>query len=211
MRDIESKLGYQPSQISTGTPAQSAPTPGSDESDDDSSNSDVLSEHAPSHLRSLFENDWLSVDAPRQGEQLQERRGKISSHLEHIARQALQELIPSKDEAADIAKHASTWIFLLHSLLPQPFSVQSEQDILETYDDMHKPDVDPMILASWLLTIALTAQQIPIYHNSPATQLKRSQRFPKVLSDVIEGTILPHDRMICTIQGLGMALHFFRM
>lgn len=211
VRNIESKLGYQPSQISTGTPVQSAPTLGSDDSDGDSTNSDVLSEHAPSHLRSLFQNDWLSVDAPQQGEQTQERKGKVSSHLEHIARQALQELIPSKDEVSDIAKYASTWIVLLHSLLPQPYSVHSEQDILEAYDDMRKPDVDPMILASWLLAIALTGQQIPVYNSNSATQLKRGQRFPKELSDVIENTILPHDKMLCSIQGLGMALHFFRM
>jgi len=214
VHDIEAKVGYQPAQTPKVTPVHAGSSPGSDESDDDSSISDVLTTNAPSHLRSLFQNDWLSVDPHPQGEQLQEHKGKGSLQLLDTARHALQDLIPSKDEVSNIASFASRWLILLHAMLPQPFAARSQEELLGCYEEMHKPNVDPMILASWLLTIAITAQEIEQEHDSPASQLKGSQRFSsfhRAVSEAVESTILCHDRLMSTAQGLGMAMHFFRL
>jgi hypothetical protein len=189
-------------------------SPGSDESDDDSSNSDVLTTNAPSHIRSLFQNDWLSVDTHPQGEELQDHKGKGCSQLLDTARHALQELIPSRDEVSSIASSASRWLILLHAVLPQPFAARSQEELLACYEEMRKPNVDPMILASWLLTIAITAQEIEQEHDSPAFQPKGTQRFSsfhRAVSEAVESTILCHDRLMSTVQGLGMAMHFFRL
>ena len=60
---IESKLGGKPSQILT---TGEDPNSGHDDSDTESSASEVLVAEQGSHLRSLFQNDWLSVDTNRQ-------------------------------------------------------------------------------------------------------------------------------------------------
>jgi hypothetical protein len=212
VRAIESKLGYQSTSISATTPGPSTLSLGTDDSDeDDDSNSDVLETNPPSHIRSLFQNDWLSVNTRHKGEQVQDRKSRALSHLQDISRQALQELIPSKEEVATCAKSASSWIGLLHALLPQPFAAKSQQEILDKYDEMHGPDVDPTVLASWLLTIALTTQQIPLGSSSPSTKYISTSKFSRALSEAIESTIISHDKLICTVQCLAMGLHYFRL
>jgi hypothetical protein len=213
IRDIDVKLGYQPSQTSEPTPNQPVPSPESDESDDDSSISTLLNTDPPAHIRSLFENDWITVDT-RRSEQVQDRQAKASAHLLDLARQALQKLIPSRDEFSSIASSASRWLNLLHTLLPQPFSCEFSQELLQNYDKMHEPDTDVIALATWLLVIAITAQQSPDEHGNPATQFKgydRCSNFNRAVSNTVESTILCHDRLICTVPCLGMAMHLFRL
>lgn len=216
LRDVQLKLGYQSTQTLEPAPAHPGSNPESDDSGDDSTVSDVLPTDSQSHLRSLFQNDWLSVDTSQQNNWQQDRNEKSSTHLLDVGRKALQELIPTRDEVSDIvrSRSVSRWLDLLHTLLPQPFAVKSRQEMLETYDEMHNPEVDTIILASWLLTVALTAQQIPLESDSPAIQLKGFQKhssFPRAVCDIVESTILRHDRLICTIKGLGMAMHLFRL
>lgn len=216
VRDLELRLGYQPTHVLKATPAQpeSSPSTDDDHSDNNSSMSDEVATDPPSHLRSLFQNDWLSVDLRQQNEQLQDHKAKTSARLLDMARRALQRLIPSQDDVSEFARSASGWLALLHTLLPQPLGVRSQQDMLEGYEEMHKPDVDAISLASWLLTIAITALQSPQVRGSSATKLKgyhRFSRFSRAVSDTVESTILSHDRLICTIPGLGMAMHFLRL
>lgn len=214
IRDIEIKLGSLPPQVSEPTPALAASSPDIYESDDDSTMSDVLATEPPSHMRSLFQNDWLSVDTDRQNEQLHDRKARAFAHLLDAARHALQKLIPSKYEVSQITRSASRWLDLLHTLLPQPFAVNSQQEIVECYEEMCKPDTDAISLATWLMTIAITVQQIPQEHDSPSTRLDGRQkysRFSRVVSEIVESTLLSYDRLICTVEGLGMAMHFVRL
>lgn len=215
IRNIEVKLGYQSSQTSEPTPAQpTSSNESNDESDDNSCMSDLLNTDPPSHLRSLFQNDWITVDTHRQNGHLQDRQAKVSAHLLDVAREALQKLIPSKDEFLGIASSASRWLTLLHTLLPQPFLCEFPQELLQSYDKMHDPDTDVITLASWLLIIAITTQQSPDEYDSLATQSKgydRYSSFNRAVSDTVESTILSHDRLICTVPGLGMAMHLFRL
>ncbi|MCJ1383499.1 hypothetical protein MMC17_006613 [Xylographa soralifera] len=165
-------------------------------------------------MRSLFQNDWLSVDIDRPNEQLHDRKAMVSAHLLDTARHTLQKLIPSKYEVSHIARSASRWLDLLHTLLPQPFAVKSQQEILECYEEMCKPDTDAISLATWLITIAITAQQIPQEHGSPSTQLDSRQkysRFSRLVSEIVESTLIAYDRLIFTVDGLGMAMHFVRL
>jgi hypothetical protein len=212
VHEMQLKLGYQPSHTPEPAVAQPGSYPATDDSDDDSHVSDVLAADQPSHLRSLFQNNWLSVDTRRQDEQLENRKAKSSAHLQDHARQALQKLIPSKEEVSDGS--ASKWLFLIHTLFPQPCAVKSQHEMLESYDDMHKSDVDVIKLASWLLTVTITAQQMQHDHDSPATQYQKRQKaalFSRAVSDTVESTILSHDRLVASVQGLGMAMHFLRL
>ncbi|KAI7968142.1 hypothetical protein EIK77_010312 [Talaromyces pinophilus] len=176
--------------------------------------SDVLATEPPSHMRSLFQNHWLSVDTGRAIESLHERKAKASAHILDTARETLQKLIPSKSEVSQIVRSAPSWLDLLHTLLPQPFAVESQQEILECYDEMCKPDTDAISLATWLISIAITVQEIPQGSNSLSPQLnecRKYSRFPRLVSEVIESTLICYDRLICTVKGLGMAMHFVRL
>jgi hypothetical protein len=193
---------------------QPASSLGEDESDEDSNSSDVIATEQPSHLRSLFQNDWLSADIAGQDEQSQGRRVKASAHLLDFARERLQRLVPSKTDALNMARTASKWLDLVNSVFPQPFGLNSQQELLDSYDSMLKPDVNPMTLAAWLLDLALTAQEEPQLHSSPATSLNRFHKvsdFCRAVSDTIEATLFSHDRLLGTVQGLGMAMHFLRL
>lgn len=203
VHDIELSIGHQPSQIPK--PAHSLSPRVDDDSDDNSSVSDVIvTADPPSHIRSLFQNDWLSVDNRQQNEQLQDRKAQASAHLLDAARQALQKLIPQKDEVIEVARSASKWLGLIDALLPQPFAIKSGREMVELYDEMHKPDADAIFLGSWLLTIAIAIQQTPKKNISLLN-------FSRTVSDRVESTILSHDGLICTLPGLGMTLNFCRL
>lgn len=79
---------------------------------------------------------------------------------------------------------------------------------------MSQPDVDIVDLASWLLTVAITAQQIPQQSNdtmpSPLGPRKRLN-FSRAVSEAVESLVLSHDWLVGTIAGLGLGLHFVRL
>jgi hypothetical protein len=196
---MQFKLGHRPS----GTSDTIGPSsPEMDDSEDDSSVVDVSTGEQPSHMRSLFQNDWLSVDTRQQTEHLQDRSAKASAQLLDIAKQALRKLIPSRDDFLTLAKSSfsSKWLVILQDLLPQPFTIKSQQEFLESYDEMNKPDVAAMSLATWLLTVAITGEQD-----------QSSFVFSRAVSDAVESTILFHDRLTGTVHGLGVAMHFVRL
>jgi hypothetical protein len=208
---IESRMGYQISQPPEPEPP---PSPGADSSDGDSSVSDIIEADQPSHLRSLFQNDWLSVDSRRQDEQAAERRVKASTQLLETAKRALQLLIPPREEISDISRMGPGWLTIQSIILPQPFTPKSEPELLDSYEEMIDPDVDPIRLASWLLTIALTAQQAPAGKDKSDMQHERWQRrlsFSRVVSETVDSTILCHDRLIGTTRGLVLFTHFIRL
>jgi hypothetical protein len=199
--DIQSKLGLQPSETPETVERSS---PEFDDSGDDSSVVDVPTAEQPSHLRSLFQNEWLSTNTRQHTEGPRDRNTKASAHLLDVAKHALQKLIPSKEEFSEFASSSfsSRWLELLHDLLPQPFMVHSQEEFLESYNEMTKPDVPTMSLATWLVTVAITGQQD---HRSSGSG------FSRTVSDVVESTILSHDRLTGTVQGLGIAVHFVRL
>ncbi|KAE8410486.1 hypothetical protein BDV36DRAFT_277726 [Aspergillus pseudocaelatus] len=168
----------------------------------------------PSHLQSLFQNDWLSADPCQHENQAEQRLDRIFAQLSIDVRPKLQNMIPPKDEVADIAGSAYDWLTVLHALFPQPLMLESPQELLNGYESMCSPNIDVIILASWLLTLALTAQQIHPRREGSDVYLRKCQRrfeFCQSIIHIVDDTLLCHDRLVGTIQGLGMALHFIRL
>jgi len=169
----------------------------------------------PSYLRSLFQNDWISVDTQEQVEAPQEGKARSNTTLTDIARLELQKLIPSKQEVSEIAGSAFEWLSLLDILGPQPFGIKSRQEMLEIYEDMHSPEVDALKLASWLVALAVTAQQSPQECGGSQPDLEKHYRrwlhFSKTVSDKVESLIIRHDRLLGTLEGIGIGLLFFRL
>ncbi|KAI9372205.1 major facilitator superfamily domain-containing protein [Aspergillus egyptiacus] len=208
---LEVKLGGKPSiPLEQGL----AHSPGLDDSDGESSTSENLIAEEPSQLRSLFQNDWLSVDTRRQHAQRQQRREKASVHLLETVRPALQKLIPSRGEMAEMMVCTLDWLHIVQGLLPPPSLPCSQQEMVYQYEAMCAPDVDVIVLASWLLTLAITAQQIPQGNHPTEVEAMKSQRrlrFARAVSDAVERLIMTHDRLVGTLQGLEMAIQFIRL
>ncbi|KAH8797965.1 putative Zn(II)2Cys6 transcription factor [Xylogone sp. PMI_703] len=213
---IESRLGYQITQHSTPVPAPPEPKHETDESDEDSTISEVLGTEQPSQLRSLFHNDWISINPNQDGERCGERKVKESAHLLDLSRKVLQKLIPPKEDIAGLVKFSSSssWLELFHTLLPHPYAARSEHELCESYNGMLMPDVDAIRLASWLLTIAITVQQIPGEYYSPTARPRNVQkysRFSRAVAEAVERTILLHERLLCSPQGVGMGMNYCRL
>ncbi|KAL4944146.1 hypothetical protein BDV06DRAFT_210528 [Aspergillus oleicola] len=208
--NIEVKIGGKPSI----QPDPATHSPGSDDSDAESTASEILIAEEPSQLRSLFQNDWLSVDTHKQHEHQVERRVKASAHLLGRIRPVLQKLIPSREETADMLVCTYDWLQIVHQMMPQPNIPISKREILEQYDEMCGPDVDVVALASWLLTLSITAQQVSQGPGSPEAQSPTSRRrvdFARAVSDTVENLVMTHDRLTGTLQGLSMCIHFIRL
>jgi hypothetical protein len=214
IHDIQLKLGETPSLSFEPSLSQEGSTFDTDVSDDDNSSaSEVLSTNPSSHLHSLFQNDWLSVDAHSHYKHLQDRMTTASSQWLDLSRRELQKLIPTKQDVSKIAT-PSNFLPILHVLMPQPFTVRSHQELVQAYDEMHKPNVDPISLASWLLIIAITAEHNPQIVSGPTAKSRIDQRllnFPRAVANIVEKTILSHDVLVCSVPGLGMALNYFRL
>ena len=212
--DIQNSLGLPPAEISEPTPVQSGLSPGEDDSDDESIGTDIIATEQPSHLRSLFQNDWLSADIGVQNAQLQDRKAKGSSHLHDVARTTLQRLVPSKEDVLGLDLGARQWLEVIEAVLSQPFGLNTHEEMVENYDGMLKSDVDAMTLAAWLLDIALMAQHEPHFQRSPETSITRFYKaadFTRAVSDAVETTLFAHDGLLGTVSGLGMAMHFLRL
>lgn len=168
----------------------------------------------PAHLRFLFQNDWLSVDGQQNKEHMHEHTSTGYTHSLDTARQALQNLIPSKDEISDLTEFASEWLEMLYAFFPLSFTASSRQEVLDCYEQMHTPDVDTMTLASWLLTVAIAVEQMPEKHEGSATWLRRGEgplRLSRAISHTMETIVLCNDNLIGSIQGLTASMLFIRL
>ncbi|CVL08485.1 related to C6 finger domain protein [Fusarium mangiferae] len=211
INDIQVKLGGEPILQLEQELDQSLVSDGSDA--ESTSSAGFIAEES-SQLHSLFHNDILSFDISQKHEHILERRTRASASLRERARPALQRLIPSKEETANMLVITFDWLQMLASLLPQPSSPESHHALLARYDEMCQPDVDAVDLASWLLAVAITAQQIPQERNgseSPSLDSKKRMAFSRAVSEAVESLVLSHDRLVGTIPGLGLGLHFVRL
>ncbi|GIK02938.1 hypothetical protein Aspvir_007003 [Aspergillus viridinutans] len=205
---LEVKLGSKPSQVVYSDTVQA---PDAQESDAESSGSDFPMTDRPSHLHSLFQNDWISVDTSQNENKAQ---GKVSTHFSRLVRPRLQSLIPPKDEVIEIAASSFDWLTVLHTLLPQPCTVVSQQDLVARYEEMCSPDVNIITLASWLLALAITGQQLPQETENREDQLRKCRKrsdLCRKITNTMESTLMCHDRLLATGEGLGMAVHFARL
>ncbi|KAL4783316.1 major facilitator superfamily domain-containing protein [Aspergillus varians] len=211
VNNIEAKVGGNPSIEPEQTTAHS---PSSDDFDGESSASEFLIAEEPAQLRSLFQNDWLSVDTDQRHELLQERRVKASAHLLESVRPSLQKLIPSKERTAEMMVCSYDWLQTMQYVLPQPSAPTSNQEILGQYEDMCRPDVGVVSLASWLLVVAITAHQVPQGTDTPENAsgwFRKRIEFARNVSDTVEHVVMAHDRLVGTLEGLGMTIHFIRL
>lgn len=204
LHGIEDRLGGQ---ITVGDDfAQADET--ATQSDAESDMPDELGPNAPAYLRSLFDNNLISTEG----------RGADSSKsatttgpLLRRARQELQRLIPSKEDVVVIARFADTWLTTYHSLFPSRSVTHGSAELIYRRDEMMRPDVEPTTLAIWLISIAITVQQISRDVEEQLSGIKSPTQYCKTVSETVAHTILRHDSLLGTIDGIETALHFLRL
>ncbi|KAK5077448.1 hypothetical protein LTR70_009716 [Exophiala xenobiotica] len=158
---MQARLGYPFSEILQKPLASASPSAQDDELDD-SSVSEGLTAAEPMHLQSLFDNELIRPSprtrgSPDKGHDIT----KTNPPLLDAARKALQALIPPRNEARSMIEAGSTWLALIHSMLPPGLTSRSKDDMLACYDAMQKPDIETFELGTWLLDSVICAQHFP--------------------------------------------------
>lgn len=179
-----------------------------------SRSSEVLIEDRPSHMNSLFQNEWISTDTQHNTQMKLERQQRTKKQMLDEARSALQPLIPEPEEAAALSNHISSWLAILQDLCPTTSLANSQAGIIASYDDMKKPDVDPFRLACWLLALAITSMQLRQDVQSPTSLMRSFQKrssFAQAIQRTVDNYIMSHDSILGTVPGLETALMFLRL
>ncbi|KAF2753837.1 putative Zn(II)2Cys6 transcription factor [Pseudovirgaria hyperparasitica] len=212
VRNIESKLGHEHTETPESPRIETRGSQDIADSEDDTDSSENFPSARPEHLENLFKSDWMTSKAIHG--RVYEPKGKSHTHLIDAARNALQPLVPTKENLTSIASFSSKWIALQQALFPTGRIVKSQEEMLEKYDTMRSPDVDIYDLCQWLLAVALTAQQIPDDQGSPTTQARRYQSaaaFSRAVCDATLNTIFNQDSLLGTIEGLSVSMSYLRL
>lgn len=179
-----------------------------------SPSSEVLIEDRPSHMNSLFQNEWISTDSQRNTQLQHDRQLRTKTQILDEARSALQPLIPELEDVAALSNHFFSWLSILQELCPTTSLANSPEGILASYEDMKKPDVDPFRLACWLLALAITSMQLQQDVQSPASLIRSFQKrfnFAQAIQRTVDNHIMSHDSILGTVSGLETALMFLRL
>lgn len=213
LRVVESRLKIR------RPPTESAPSHNDhneDEAEDEetSANDEVVTEEAHTRMHTLFQNEWLSTDIQPTIEQRRQRHDQTSLKWLAAAREALQELIPAKEDVVLFSHHIAQWSSIIADMFPASNLAPVPQEVLARYEEVIRPDTDTWMLAAWLLALALTAQQIPQDEDSPGAlvnSVRQRYSFARTVADTVERSLLSHDSLLGTVQGLETALQFLRV
>jgi hypothetical protein len=208
VRQLEDKIGVDTSHQSIPEEARIQPDL---DIESDSDVSDLSPLHPPNHLQQLFQNELLH--SPDSSWRIQQRETSNKSvSMINRAREALQPLLPSIQDVAVIAQHASTWLMVLKSLFPFVYMFDTGSDMLTHLEEMKATKADPVSIANLLLSIALTIQQMPsaaIREN--LSSIKDGSVYVKQVSDTVEEFIIAKDAFLSTLEGIETALQFIRL
>jgi hypothetical protein len=110
-----------------------------------------------------------------------------------------------------IAKFADTWLTLYRSLFPTRSVTQGGHELIYRHDEMTASDVEPTALAVWLISIAITVQQVPQDVADQLSGIKSPAQYCKAVSDTVNHAVLMHDSLLGTLDGIETALHSLRL
>ncbi|KAM3065698.1 hypothetical protein ACMFMG_011403 [Clarireedia jacksonii] len=211
IQELERRLGSETA--SHSFQHQTSPTESSEpeESENESFEQDDLIPTQPTYLLALFNNAFISSAKSTTGEGT--HRAPIP-HLSTVARKLLQPLIPDKKDVITLSNRASGWLKLLHEVFPITFIVKTGDELLAQYDVVREPTVDPVLLALWLLSVALTIEHIPKAQLEPKSSEYWSvdtARYPKAVMDAVETSVVGCDRMICSNKGVEIMMLLVRL
>jgi hypothetical protein len=172
-------------------------------------------QNPPSHLRLLFDN----FDLQQLDDAVGNNRGEASAQSAMQATnyntepwKDLKTLLPSKEQIQSIAGFASNWIALYHSLFPAYFTFRSGHHLVDSYDRMLDPQVHPIMLSTYLISVAITTQQLSLEGVSLRFwQRHGTKNFVDAVCRLVSRTVIQNDALSGTVQWVETAMLFIRL
>lgn len=165
----------------------------------------------PTHLRLIF-HDLDAGDNHADDLERQRRAATVQTAYSAQALERLRPLLPSRAAVAKIAVHASDWMTLYHDLFPAFFTVRSGDQVVNNYDHMCSTDVQPVPLAMYLLSLGISAQQVPQSHLPVSMQtVQKVKSFVDQICYTVKQTIIDNDVLAATVEGLETCMLFIRL
>lgn len=163
----------------------------------------------PTHLSLLFDNFSSVVSDVRHGEI---GRQITQTPWLSLARTKLGRLLPSREHIATISAYAEAWMAVYYELFPTSSALCKAESLLADYDKMLNPHAQPATLAKYLLSVAITAQQIPP-NNLPVDFYggQGVENFVEAVCTVVDDKIVSSNALAGTVEGLDAAMLYVRL
>ncbi|KAF2216615.1 hypothetical protein CERZMDRAFT_93908 [Cercospora zeae-maydis SCOH1-5] len=200
---VQSKSRTSPTRAVGAARETTAPVFYEHESDTEEQHMQVGSQ-PPEHLRILFDNALIGPDerAPDFDNRPAERPSCSPRYLDQ-ARAKLQTLVPARDDVIAVSSYAVTWMSLYFELFPATSATPTREEMMNQYEEMLRPDASPVTIASFLLSFAMTARQIP--------RLKNVDSFVKSVMAVVDAAIVSHTGIASTVEGMSVTILYLRL
>jgi hypothetical protein len=86
------------------------------------------------------------------------------------------------------------------------------EEMLEQYDELCKPNANPMSLANLLISLALSIRQIPEVDLKPLVPgIPNATQFIENVTEIVDRTIASNDTLAATLEGIETSLLFIRL
>jgi len=187
----------------------------SDTEDSEPDGFNLLPLNQPSHLRQLFDNGLLDAQGSRDASwQTCDYSGYQSASKIYLtlARRQLQEILPPRTDVAAIAGFSFPWMSIYNALFPRIRFMATAEEMLEQYDELCRPNANPMSLANLLISLALSVRQIPEADLKPLVPgIPNVSRFINDVTEIVDRTIASNDTLAATLEGIETSLLFIRL
>lgn len=166
----------------------------------------------PEHLRLLFDNSLIGPDERTVDRVHDPTQGQIcSSGYLDAARVKLQQLMPSRDDVAAVSSYAVSWMSLYYELFPSTSTTPNRDEMVDKHEHMLQSDADPVQIASFLMTFAITARQVPQSGDALLKGWGDTHRYVKIVMATVDAVIISHAGITATIEGISVSVLFLRL
>ena len=120
-------------------------------------------------------------------------------------------LVPCNTDIELVLKYALNWWELVDAGVPS-VSIGSKEELFAVLERLRKPDSDPALIALWLVTAAVTYQQIPpdvdrtVFVDSAVLKA-----FPENIMMRIEAVLATHQELAATVWGIECSLMLVKL
>lgn len=206
MGQLRNDLGHDPNDTLTNDHFSAAGNSSDPEGDDASPL------NPPAHLQQLFDNEFVDTQTP-DGLESTLSSDHVSSSTVSKARSRLQALIPSREDVHAICDISmKSWMSIYSSLFPTIHKFNTGEDIIRQYDYLTSANANPITVAGFLVSVAITLAQRPAESLPPLDSvLPNPAQWIKNVNHIVEDCVVKQDDLACTFDGVETSLLFVRL
>lgn len=165
----------------------------------------------PSHLRLLFDDFLDDSSMAHSNSQQSSRSTRLLATAKQNARLRLQPLLPSREEVSRISHYASDWMDLYYALFPPSFAYHTREQLVNNYDRMHAREASPVTLAMYLLSVAITAQQVPTDVLPTYFESQGVHKYVDAVCRTVQHTLIDNSALAASADALEAAMLCIRL